>query len=64
VRVAFSLPEASRLLNLSLPAVGKAARNLEGLGIVREVTGRARNRLYAYSEYLALLTEGTEPLAR
>jgi Fic family protein len=63
-RVAFTIAEASRMLNLSLPAVGKAATNLEGLGIVREVTGRPRNRLYAYSDYLALLTEGTEPLAR
>ena len=32
------------------------------LGILRETTGRARNRLYAYERYLAILSEGTEPL--
>lgn len=32
---------------------------LEELGILREVTGRQRNKLYVYDEYLALLNEGT-----
>jgi hypothetical protein len=31
-------------------------------GIVHEVTGKRRNRLFAYSKYLALLDKGTEPL--
>ena len=31
-------------------------------GIAREVTGRRRNRLFAYDAYLAILSEGTEPL--
>jgi hypothetical protein len=30
--------------------------------IVRETTGRRRGRIYAYSEYLALLDRGTDPL--
>jgi hypothetical protein len=29
--------------------------------MVREVTGRQRGRLYIYDEYLAILSEGTEP---
>lgn len=29
---------------------------------VRELTGRRRNRLFAYEGYLAILNEGTEPL--
>lgn len=29
-------------------------------GIARELTGRKRNRIFAYDQYLALLTEGTE----
>jgi Fic family protein len=30
--------------------------------IVRETTGRQRGRIYAYSDYLALLDRGTDPL--
>jgi Fic family protein len=58
--IVFTIPEASRVLELSAVSVGKAAANLEGLGIVREVTGRARNKLYVYSDYLDILQEGTQ----
>jgi hypothetical protein len=30
------------------------------VGIARELTGKRRNRLYVYDEYLAVLNEGTE----
>ena len=32
------------------------------LGIARELTGRRPNRIFAYDRYLAILSEGTEPL--
>lgn len=32
------------------------------LGIVRELTGRRRGRLFAYGPYLDLLAPGTEPI--
>jgi hypothetical protein len=35
---------------------------LEKLGIVREITGRKRERVFAYGRYLEILSEGTEPL--
>jgi hypothetical protein len=35
---------------------------LEGLGIVREITGRKRNRVFAYDHYLTILNEGAEAL--
>jgi hypothetical protein len=34
-------------------------KRLEEAGILREVTGRRRGRLYVYEEYLKLLNEGT-----
>lgn len=37
-------------------------KHLEKLGIVRELTGGKRNRLYSYEHYIAILSEGTEPL--
>lgn len=47
---------------LSVPAVNKTLAALEGAGVVRELTGRARGRLFGYDAYLRILGEGTEPL--
>jgi Fic family protein len=55
----FRIPDAARRLGSSEVTVGSAARNLERLGIVREVTGRTRNKRYVYSDYLAVIEEGT-----
>ena len=52
------LSEQSRL---SVPAVGNAVAALERLGIIHEITGRKRNRVFAYSRYLDLLNAGTTP---
>lgn len=46
---------------LSFPAASAAMRNLEDLGIARELTDKKRNRLFGYDRYLAILSEGTEP---
>ena len=32
------------------------------IGIASELTGKKRNRLFSYERYLAVLSEGTEPL--
>ena len=47
---------------LSRPTVATAIRRLCDLGIAREITGEPRNRVYAYTEYLEVLSEDTEPL--
>ncbi|MCG8549481.1 MAG: Fic family protein [Desulfobacterales bacterium] len=45
---------------LSAATVNACLRELEKLGIVKEVTGRKRNRLYSYVEYIRIMNEGTE----
>lgn len=45
---------------LSLTTVGTALEKLEELGIVKELTGKKRNRLYGYAQYIAILNRGTE----
>jgi len=57
------IPRLAALTELSAPTVSVSLKALERLGIVREVTGRRRGRLYAYSQYLEALSEGvdTEP---
>ncbi len=47
---------------LTAPTVNAALADLERLGIVEEVTGRKRGRVFGYSRYLAILSEGTDPL--
>ncbi len=49
-------------LKLSIPTVTVTLDHLVHLGIAREVTGRRRARIFGYSRYLKILSEGTEPL--
>jgi Fic family protein len=46
----------------SYPTVARAIEALEKLGMVREITGRKRERVFAYGRYLDILNEGTQPL--
>jgi len=45
---------------LSPATVIACMRELEQLGIVTEVTGQKRNRLYSNVEYVRIMNEGTE----
>ena len=47
---------------LTLPTVLKALDALAELGVVQEVTGKQRHRIYHYDGYMKVLNEGTEPL--
>jgi Fic family protein len=47
---------------LTAPTVNAALADLERLGVVEEVTGRRRGRVFGYRRYLTILSEGTEPL--
>jgi Fic family protein len=48
---------------LTAPTINAAIAQLEKLKIVREITGRQRGRVYAYTKYLAILSEGAQPIA-
>lgn len=53
------LPEVAEITGLSFPTAASGMEVLENLGIVRELTGKKRNRAFAHTEYVALLSEGT-----
>jgi len=59
-RPILSIGRAARETGLSVPTVTAALGTLEKLGVARELTGRKRNRLYAYDRYVKVLSEGTE----
>lgn len=57
-----TIASAARALGLTIPPVAKAIERLSGAGILAEVTGRRRDRVYVYKRYLDLLADGTEPI--
>ncbi|HEY4245526.1 MAG TPA: Fic family protein [Lacunisphaera sp.] len=58
-----SSPRLVAELGLSKPTANAALAQLVKLGVVEEITGRQRGRVYAYQAYLRILSEGTEPTA-
>ena len=58
-RPLLTLKVAAQRTGLSFPGASDGMKLLGELGIVRELTGKKRNRVYAYDRYLALLAEGT-----
>ncbi len=54
---------AAKALELTIPTVTSAMNHLVQLAIVKEVSGRSRDRLFAYSRYVNMVSKGTEPLS-
>lgn len=59
-----SITKAKDMTGMSFPTVKTSLQHLQHLGLVREATGKERNRLYIYDDYVKLLGEGTEPIGR
>ena len=59
-RPILSLTAICETTALSFPAAASAMDLLVELAIARELTGKRRNRLFAYDRYLTILSEGTE----
>jgi len=57
-----TIQTVSSRLGVSFATARGALEKLVGIGVVRETTGRRRGRIYAYTDYLALLDRGTDPL--
>ena len=57
-----NIPDSARVLEINRTTISNCIRRLQELGIVREITGQRRNRLFVYDRYVQILSEGTEPL--
>ena len=55
-----SAPFLAKSAKMSAPTVAGALESLQKEKIVREVTGRKRKRIYAYTRYLEIMNKGTE----
>jgi len=58
-RILISSTRVAETLGLTWPTVQAAVERLEQLGIATEVTGKKRDRVYAYERQLRVLDEGT-----
>ena len=57
-----SIKATAKALKLSVPTVTGAFNHLVRAGVLNEVTGKQRDRLFAYSRYFNIVSEGTEPV--
>jgi Fic family protein len=57
-----SIGSAAEKIGITFPTATSAMDHLKRLGIMREITGKQRRRLFAYGGYLDILNEDTEPL--
>jgi Fic family protein len=55
-----TLNQACEFLKLTKPPVIKALNILMECGILTEVTGKKKDKVYRYEQYLNILAEGTE----
>lgn len=61
-RPIISVPKVAQKLSLTAPTVQKSVGHLMALGLLREITGKKRGRLFIYDGYVNILNQGTEPL--
>lgn len=61
-RPILTVASAAKAGNTTFPTANNALEKLEELGIISEITGKKRGRIYAYTTYLDIMNEGTEPL--
>lgn len=52
----FNVEHVRRRLDTTFPTASAAVKLLEDIGIVGELTGQKKNRIYSYQAYVALLT--------
>jgi Fic family protein len=48
------------LASVSFPTASSALQSLQQMGIVREVTGRRKGKIYVYREYVRLMDQGVD----
>jgi len=57
-----SIMKTSQELRLSVPTVTASLIHLQKAGIIKELTGKRRNRQFIYDRYIKILNGGAEPI--
>ena len=61
-RPLLTIAQSAEMADMTFPTANAAMSSLVDLGLAEEITGRETNRVYKYTKYLDVLSEGTEPL--
>jgi len=61
-RPILTIGEVCKRSGMTFPSASKAIENLIKVGIVQEITGKQRDRIFVYKQYLLILSEGTEQI--
>lgn len=62
LRPLLTTPRLVQTLGLSKPTINRGLKALEDMGMVNEITGKQRYKVFAYTTYLDILSEGAQPL--
>lgn len=57
-----TVPLLTKELNITSPTARSALNNMTAIGILEEITGKKRDRIYVYRKYLDILEDGAHPL--
>ncbi len=55
-----TVPHAAELIGVSYPTANSLMGTLTELGLLKEITGQRRDRVFRYDAYISLLEKGTE----
>jgi Fic family protein len=58
-----SATAAAKALQITVPTARTALNNLKELGIVRDIAGKGKERLYLYTALVEILEKGTQPIS-
>jgi Fic family protein len=53
----FTIERIKTELGVSFPTANAAAKLLNKLGIIKEISGRSRNRSFSYEAYIQLISQ-------
>ncbi len=51
----------AKVLQMSAPTARSALNHMKFIGILEEVSGKKRDKVYVYRKYLDILEDGAEP---
>jgi DNA-binding IclR family transcriptional regulator len=57
-----TVPHLAKALSMAAPTARSALNHLKDLGVLEEISGKKRDKVYLYRNYLALLEAGAKPL--
>ncbi|CAO5682088.1 MAG: hypothetical protein HEEMFOPI_01585 [Holosporales bacterium] len=57
-----SVPYLAKVLNMTAPTIRSALNQMVSIGILKEISGKKRDKIYVYKTYLDILEEGASPL--